>query len=136
MRQDSDILEDDLEGRKKGLREFKERVTTKLSDIVRFIGLGLVAVFYTIKTGSSYPNFNALQDILLYTVGLAGVLSVLLDYIQYVANYESVEAALRRDNFTYDKDSKPYKRAEFAFKWKQRVTSLGAVALIALVLFT
>lgn len=136
MTENSFAPEEDLEDRRKRLYEFKEKVTTKLSDIVRFIGLGLIAVFYTIKTGTTYPSFTKCQDILLYAVGIAGVLSILLDYIQYVANYASVDAALKRENLKYDRASGSYRMAEFAFRSKRHVTTAGALALVALVLFT
>ncbi|WP_192258386.1 hypothetical protein [Mesorhizobium caraganae] len=136
MKDDAAAPEEDLEDRRKRLYEFKEKVTTKLSDIVRFIGLGLIAVFYTIKTGDAYANYTKCQELLLYVVGIAGVLSILLDYLQYVANYASVDAALKRENLKYDRTSGPYRAAELAFRWKRHVTTAGAVALIALVLFT
>lgn len=127
---------EDLETKRKRLFDFKEKVTTKLSDIVRFIGLGLIAVFYTIKNGAAYKNFSETQTVLLYFVGIAGVISIFLDYVQYVANYASVDAALKKENLKYEKESCPYRTAEFAFRWKRHVTTVGAVALIALVLFT
>ncbi|RWL80298.1 MAG: hypothetical protein EOR67_21035 [Mesorhizobium sp.] len=127
---------ENLEDRRKRLYDFKEKVTTKLSDIVRFIGLGLIAVFYTIKNGTAYKTFDHTQTYLLYFVGVTGVVSILLDYIQYVANFASVDAALKKDNLKYEKESCSYRTAELAFKWKRHVTTIGALALIALVLFT
>jgi hypothetical protein len=103
------------EDRRKRLCDFKEKVSTKLSDIVRFIGLGLIAVFYTIKNGTAYKTFDHTQTYLLYFVWISGVISILLDYVQYVANYASVDAALRKENLKYEKESCPYRAAEFAF---------------------
>ncbi|RUW68614.1 hypothetical protein EN858_17535 [Mesorhizobium sp. M4B.F.Ca.ET.215.01.1.1] len=136
MTEGTTVPDEKMEGRRERLYGFKTDVSAKLSDIVRFIGLGLVAIFYTIKTGNTYVSFGYLQLGLLYLVGLSGVFAILLDYIQYASNYVSVDEALNRPTLRYDKDSKSYRRAEFAFAWKQRLTLSGALALIALVVLT
>ncbi|OBQ59605.1 hypothetical protein EFV37_21990 [Mesorhizobium loti] len=128
--------EDELEAKRKRRFDFKEKVTTKISDIVRFIGLGLIAVFYTIKNGAAYKGFSPAQYLILYIVGISGVISIFLDYIQYNANYYSVDTALKKENLNYEKESFSYRTAEFAFRWKRHVTTFGAAALIVLVLLT
>ena len=126
------VEDETLEARKHRLYEFKQDVSAKISDICRFIGLGLIAVFYTIKTGD-VSQFGMIKNVLLYFVAFAGVLAILLDYLQYVNNYLSVDAALKRPALRYDRASRSYRMAEFAFTWKQRITLAGAVALIVFV---
>lgn len=121
---------------KQELYEFRTGVTAKISEICRFIGLGLIAVFYTIKTGSVESEFDTLKTFVLYFVGTTGVTAILLDYVQYVNNYRVVEKAIESEALLYDEKSRHYKVAEFCFHWKQRVTLAGAVALIALVLLS
>jgi hypothetical protein len=118
------------------LIDFRTEITAKISDICRFIGLGLVAVFYTIKSSEEVAKYENLESYSLYLVGLAGVLAILLDYIQYVNNYIVVEKSINANVETYDQKSWAYKIAEFCFWWKQRVTLAGAVALIVLVAST
>ena len=125
-----------LEARRHRLYDYKLGVTAKISDICRFIGLGLIAVFYTIKLGSSAGDIGTVRGVLLYVVGLCGVAALLLDYLQYANNFLSVEDALKRDSLRYDKKAFSYRLAEKAFIWKQRATFVGAMALILLVILT
>ena len=118
------------------LIDYRTDVTARISEICRFIGLGLIAVFYTMKTGSLDDHFEWFRMSLLYFVGVAGVLAILLDYAQYVNNHRSVEGALGRPTLDYDQDAFPYRAAKFCFRWKQRITAAGAIALILLVLLT
>lgn len=118
------------------LIDFRTDVTSKISEICRFIGLGLIAIFYAIETSSANDDYGLFRMVSLYFVGIAGVIAILLDYVQYVNNYRVVEAALDSESLLYDQNSRPYKVALFCFRWKQRVTIAGAVALILLVTLT
>ncbi|TJW51109.1 MAG: hypothetical protein E5X65_24615 [Mesorhizobium sp.] len=130
------VADETLDARKERLYTYKQDVSAKISDICRFIGLGLIAVFYTIKTGLTDTEYSTPENILLYFVGVAGVLAILLDYLQYFNNYRSVDNALKRATLRYDKDAASYRWGVIAFTWKQRITFAGALALIVLVILT
>ena len=116
--------------RTKVLEEHKN-VTSKISDSCRFIGFGLLAIFYTSKTGGGAFAEGVFKDhpCLVWTVGLAGFFGILVDYLQYFFASMAVDQALESDDFLYEKKSLPYWVWEKFFLWKQLIIFVGVVAL-------
>lgn len=125
-----------LEDRKQNLYTTRTLVTGKISDIVRFIGLGLVAIFYTIRSSPDADTYGAADKYILYVFGVFGVIAIVLDYLQYVANHYAIEEALLSKDKRFNDQGRPYRIAELAFKSKQIFTFGGALALVILVLRT
>jgi hypothetical protein len=107
-------------------------VTSRISETTRFVGFGLLAVYYTLKVGEGAlaTQLSARFPCLLGVVGIAGAAAVLLDYLQYWCGVHSANVALRRDDFTYDKRSGWYKARERTFLAKQVAAITGALALV------
>ena len=118
------------------LLDEKRNVTGRISDTCRFIGFGLLAVFYAIKTGDGEfaKNLQTDHPNLVLVVGLLGGTAILLDYIQYLAGSFAVDRALKTDDQLYDDSDCAYAARRLAFTGKQLAILLGVVALIWIVL--
>jgi hypothetical protein len=118
------------EQRSKVLEE-KRHVSSKISDLSRYIGFGLVAVAYAILTSDSsvIEELYGDRQFLVLLAAAFGVLAVILDYVQFLAGYLAVQAALKNeaDEFRYDDASLPYKLRSGAFWGKQFASLAGAL---------
>lgn len=125
----------ELEKRRADRLDEKRNVTGRISDTCRFIGFGLLAVFYTLKS-SSEGFAVGLKDnypCVVLAVGIFGGGAILFDYIQYWAGSRSVERALNTEDFQFDPKHWSYITRGFAFAAKQALVFLGVIALIGLV---
>lgn len=121
----------DIEERRKSVLEEKRHVSSKISDLSRYVGFGLVAVVYAILTSDSeiviqlYEHYTTA----LLTAAAFGVLTVILDYLQFLGGYLSVEQALQNEegSFRYDNKSFWYKLRVTAFWMKQATAFFGAL---------
>jgi len=121
--------------REKVLEE-KRHVSSKVSDLCRYIGFGVVAVVWTMLTASSEfaSGVTANYRIYLLISATAGILTIFFDYLQFLAGYISVNKALDSENSSYDKSSISYKSRIFFFWAKQVTTVFGIVILVWVVL--
>lgn len=128
------MIDVDKVAKRKVVLEEKRHVSSKISDLSRYIGFGLVAVVYTILTSDSesviriYENYT----FLLLLVAELGAATILFDYLQFVGGYFAVEAALNNedDSYRYNPKSFWYQLRNIAF-WIKHVTALlGAILLI------
>jgi len=121
--------------RQKVLEE-KRHVSSKVSDLCRYIGFGVVAVVWTMLTSSSEfaSSVTANYQIYLLLSASAGILTIFFDYLQFLAGYLSVNKALDSENSRYDKSSILYKSRIFFFWAKQVTTVFGIVILVWVVL--
>src|SRR5262245_41224283 len=98
----------DLEQKRAKILDEKRNVTARISETTRFVGFGLVAIYYSIRT-SGAPSFGSALEMRFPTVvmliGLLGVATVLLDYLQYWFGARSVDDALKRESLDYDTGS-------------------------------
>jgi hypothetical protein len=120
------------------LLEQKKEVTSRISDLCRYIGFGLMIVFFTLKSGGFAKYLESpttVQSVLIWVFGAAGALTIVSDYFQYVAANASVEAALRRKEQNYDEAAWAYRLRVWLFVVKQWLAAIGAIALAILVLF-
>ena len=114
----------------------KTAVSSRIGETVRFIGFGLVAVFYTIQTNNEpsqqQPDLNWMYII----VGFFGVITILFDYFQYLSGYFSAKAAAKRSdsNFAYNRKWLSYQLREFFFWAKQVSAAIGSFALVSAML--
>lgn len=127
-----------VDGRRKSLLEERKTLTGKISDSVRFLGFGLLASFYAIYTDRqkfgellSEPGFPRYA---ILVVGFCGALSILLDYLQYVAGASSVGHAMARDDQAYDPSHYAYRARSVLYVAKQVPIVFGCIALIFFVL--
>ena len=127
----------DLRSIRKDRFEDKKETSGRIGETSRFIGFGLVALVFTIhgseNTLSSSIASNS--ELLLNLAGLAGCLTIVCDYLQYVCGYFSVNKALQRkeNNFSYDDETFVY-RGRVAFFWlKQFFAFSGALTVILVI---
>lgn len=120
---------------KKELQDNADFYSMRISETSRFVGFGLLAVFYAIKVG---PNDDlASNDCLITLIGVFGALSVLLDYLQYVFGYLMVRSA--QDNPSDHSYGNGLGGWFFAFKswafWLKQFTAIfGSIFVIIVVL--
>ncbi|MGF1501935.1 MAG: hypothetical protein ACFBSD_08960 [Paracoccaceae bacterium] len=117
----------------------KKFVTGRISDTCRFIGFGLMAAFYAIVSSGQAPTqeANISARIFLWVSGTAGVVTVFLDYLQYVAGLVATHKALNNHsgNFAYNKRWISYKMRQFLFVSKQLTAMSGGVALVIFMVY-
>lgn len=111
--------------------EEKRHVSSKISDLSRYIGFGLVAVAYAILTSDSevIAKLYGGRQFLVLLAAAFGTLAVILDYVQFLSGYLAVQAALKNKDgdFQYDDSSLPYKIRIGAFWGKQLASLAGAL---------
>lgn len=115
----------------------KASVTGKISDTCRFVGFGLLAVFYTITVDHKSPtsSFEALPQCLVLAIGLFGGFAIFFDYLQYLCGFLAVEHALTRElSYDYDKSRWHYRGRVIFYYAKQFAVGMGVLSLIAAVL--
>ena len=122
-----------LQARKERVFEAKNDVSSKISESCRYVGFGLLAIFYSLKFGDS-----SLQDIgkshfwLVIAVGLFGFLAILFDYLQYYFGYRAIDVASKSPNYKYHAKSFNYRAWNFFFDYKQYVVMAGVGVAILL----
>jgi hypothetical protein len=131
------MTEDEKKEARKRVLEEKSKVSTRISDLSRYIGFGLVAVVYTILS-SSAPRVVSIYEHYtnwLLWVAVLGVITIILDYLQYLGGYNAVQQALKNDvgNFEYDDESCWYQLRNGAFFFKQCTAFIGAIILVIVI---
>lgn len=118
------------EQRKKVLEE-KRHVSSRISDLSRYIGFALIAVVYAILTSDSsvIAKLYGTRSSLLLSAAAFGALAIMLDYLQFLAGYFSVQAALDNstDDYKYNDKSFSYKTRVVAFWAKQVASIIGSL---------
>jgi hypothetical protein len=117
------------------LLDEKRNVTSRISDTCRFVGFGLLAIYYSIKIGGNKlaTQLQTEHRWLVFWLGLFGALAILLDYLQFVAGSLAVNKALRSAGLEYDTDWCSYKFRQLAFNAKQFVVLAGVAVLLWLI---
>jgi len=114
----------------------KRHVTGKISDNCRFIGFGLLAVYYAIMSGAG-TSFGASLRLehpyAVQLIGMSGVLTILFDYLQFLFASRSVDQALKRSDNSYNSKSLAYKARSSFYYAKQWSTFIGAATLVYIV---
>lgn len=129
------MSQDDLAVKRQRIYDEKRNVTGRISETTRFVGFGLIAVYYAIRssepaslTGQMQVNYPCVVAI----IGLMGVAAVLLDYLQYWFGSQAVAEALKRPTVDYDAESFWYKARGSTFVAKQFAAIIGAALLVIL----
>ncbi|MBA6408719.1 hypothetical protein H4J63_05035 [Pseudoalteromonas sp. 5Ae-yellow] len=124
-------------GREKRLKEKKIR-TSKISDLVRYVSFGLVALTYSIFTSKADFAVLLLQNSknLFLWASLLGALAILFDYFQYLSGYIAVNKSLAMtgDNIDYNKKwiSKRLIKPLFIFK---QILAFSGIVLICIAMY-
>lgn len=116
------------EDRKKRLSE-KETRTKGISDLIRYISFGLVALTYSIFISKSMFSAELLANhkTILLVTSLCGALAIAFDYLQYLSGYIAVNKALAESDDLYNRQWWSYKFIKLFFVAKQLLAILGVV---------
>lgn len=113
--------------------EEKRNVTTRISETCRYIGFGLLAIYYAAMIADESSLLAEVWKVNLmafYLIGVAGVLTVLFDYLQYFVAQFYIEKALSGGQLLYDQNHWSYKGRVWFFWIKQFSALLGVLALL------
>jgi hypothetical protein len=119
-----------LQERRRAVLDEQRNVTSRISDTCRYIGFGLLVVFYASRFGE--PESASLQETYgraLYIIGLTGGLTIVFDYFQYVFGASAVQTALSRNDYMYDDHSIAYRGRRACFVLKQWSAGIGSLVL-------
>lgn len=85
----------DIRARRDRVIEEKKSVTGRISDTCRFVGFGLLAIFYALHTGENELALRIRSEApwKLFVMGAFGVLTILLDYLHYFFGSRAVTQA-------------------------------------------
>jgi hypothetical protein len=126
-----------MSNRDKVLEEYRN-VSSKITDLCRNIGFGLVAVVYSIFTSDSKAvnELYSQYSFFLLLVALFGVLTIILEYFQFLGGYFSVKDTLKNHetDCLYDENLFWYKLRDYSFFLKQGTAIFGAVILFFIII--
>jgi hypothetical protein len=113
----------------------KGEVSAKISENCRYIGFGLILVYYAARSNESKFSASLLYDHreTIFSVGLFGALTIFFDYLQYVCGYFSADDALKRTPAQYNDNSIWYHGRHVSFYAKQLAALLGAGLLVFMI---
>jgi hypothetical protein len=117
--------------------ERRKEVSARVSETTRFIGFGLLAIFYAMISDSDafFVDMRVRWPLLLRLIALSGALAVLLDYLHYVFAYLSADRALERTDAPdqFGQEWLTYRLETWCFWAKQAAATVGCGLLIFLV---
>ncbi len=121
---------------RKSVIERYTNTTKAISDLIRYIGFGLVVVAYGLLTTKSdiLAKFAATNKSELIAVMLIGILTIILDYSQYIFALKEIKEALKRADSEYDDESFWHKGSNCIFLLKQLCAAIGVILLFVLIL--
>ena len=125
-------LLDDKE-REKRVKEDKDFTSSKIGDLSRLIGYGVLAVAFSLLTSTApfAVEFVRAFSIEIKVVAAFGILSVLFDYFQYLAGYIDSSFVIKKEGFRYSKSSLSYRARKFFYWGKQLLALVAAFLLVA-----
>jgi len=129
-----------LEKRKQNIYDEKDFVTGRISETCRYIGYGLLAIFYTLHSSENAFAKALLEknSSLLYIMAVSGTAAIVFDYLQYLFGNLAAEQALREtgaNQYLYNKKWISYRGRNFCFVLKQITALVGSAVLLWIVTF-
>lgn len=120
---------------RKAVLDEKRHVSTKISDLCRYIAFGTVAANWALITSTAQfaSNIAAGSGQLLMISVTGGILAILFDYLQFLAGYFSVNKALNSSDDSYDPKLLSYKFRAFFF-WAKQVAAVTGIAILIVVI--
>lgn len=128
----------DEDSPRKAVLEQKQFVTGRISETVRYIGFGLLAIFYVIVSSDSVFARGVVggMNAELRAMAVCGVLALVLDYLQYIFGGIAVERALAGQGESanrYNKNWLVYRARGWCY-WAKQVLTLGGCAFLIWIL--
>lgn len=120
----------------RALEDYKY-TTGQVSDLIKYIGFGLLAAFYTTKGDVADLAEGHWLELVHLATGLSAALIIFADYLHYLfASRTSHDAVLNVDNqFQFDRKSANYRLRRYFYYLKQFFTAVGAALVVVLILY-
>lgn len=125
----------DANTRRQAVLDQKTLVSARLSSNCRAIGYGLIVFYIAVFFVDSEFTQLLWSGYTIYLIGAMGILTIVFDYLHYLAACWSVEAALARADHLYVLNSPAYTVRRYCFRVKQLTAIIGFIGL-SLVLIT
>lgn len=112
----------------------KSVVTARISETSRLVGFGIVAWVFAIHTSETgfAKDYISSYEIWVNIAGFLGMLAIVLDYLQYLCAYSSVQHALKRKekNYSFDPNHLGYFLQRVFFGAKQVCAVVGSLLVV------
>ncbi len=116
----------------------KRHVSSKLSELIRYIAFGLIAACYLIFSSSSEFASKMMDShkLLLILTTIFAVITILFDYLQFLGGFYSVEKALKNSegNYYYSRSAFSYRLRNSMFFAKQITLLYGIITFLIVIL--
>ncbi|MEX0370272.1 MAG: hypothetical protein AB3N09_06540 [Tateyamaria sp.] len=111
--------------------DMEASLTSRISETSRFIGFGLVAWVFAVHTSDSQfaQSYVSRFEIFIGLSGMAGLLTIFLDYVQYLCAHRSLNIAMknRKNRYDFDYKSTAYVFQDVTWRAKQWTAVLGSL---------
>lgn len=130
--------DDAIEKSKAKIQEDKDFTSNRLSELSRYISFGTLAVIFSILSSESviWKKLQTDYKILAFFCALFGIISIFLDFLQYVFGYFTSCKAASGSNptYKYDKSWITYRFRVGCFWTKQYAAALSGILLLIIML--
>ncbi len=132
--QTSGVATPALEDLQKEVIDERRFVTNRISETTRYLGFGLLAIFYgIISSADAYAQQLKLgHPLLLQLMALSAMLALILDHLQYLFGRAAARKALKRTDkpYTYNKQWSSMRGRWACFWGKQAMALLGCLIFL------
>ena len=112
----------------------KRFATSKVSELCRLVGIGLLALSYSVLISDTNVSEALVKNykLLLFLLGLSGALTIAFDYIQYFSAKIQAEKAIDNKEYEFqpNKHWKSSKIRNGAYICKQYTALFGVIILV------
>lgn len=116
--------------RKQEVRDQISKTAGSISEIVRFIGIGYLILYFFSLTNSGAQALAEKYNVLVALVGASGIIAIFLDYINNVLRLKSSYDAYFDPDFDYQTKSRVYLWARRLFWLKQMFCIFGGFIIV------
>jgi len=135
MTEDDSLSASDI-ARRESMKERYENHTKTVSQLMRYIGFGLLAAFYTTRSQLGDLAMGDVLSLVHIAVGLCGMLAILSDYFQHMCAASTYRRAASdsKNAYQYNKKALSVRLTVFFYYSKQVAIAVGSISLATLIL--
>ena len=126
-------LKESVQSRREEIRGQLNQISSKTSEIARFLAVGFLVIFFTVRY--QIQGESELYDqnkSLLGALAFFAICTIFADYLQYVFGYLSAGVAYKSKDGKYDYKSWQYVYSYRMYNLKQICVTVGGILLIIL----
>lgn len=132
------IISGELKEQRMSVKKDRDFTTNRISDLSRYISFGILIAIFSVLTSPSIGRhvLAGFDQIFIFLSAVFAILTIIFDYVQYVAGYISSSAAYDNvgDDFEYEDSSCSNRLRAFSF-WVKQVTTLISAILFCITLW-